>query len=323
MRLSAAFKYFVNVAQRIRAQEGLVAAVRGVLHLTLLEASKIPRQIRFNRRSSTSAEVVPRTYDSSLMSASIVNEIADSLARMPLQFERVIFDAGALRQHAESFRYPRFYAGGSVEKGGFRENKVVEYFVSLELTPITQHDIVIDVASEYSVFPEMIRELFGASAFRQDLIYRAGVHADRIGGNAAKMDIDPDFATRLMLHNSFEHFEGDADTGFIREAWRVLRPGGTVCIVPLFLTSSHTVLTDPLVDQRDVEWDAEGDVVSMIGYRNRFGRFYNLDTLQRRVIEPATQCGFRASIHRVTNIDELRPGSLLHFALVLEKPKPS
>ena len=205
-------------------------------------------------------------------------------------------------------------------KGGFRENKIVEYFVSLELTPIARSDVVIDVASEYSVFPEMIRELFAATAFRQDLIYPAGVHGDRIGGNAAMMDVDPDFATRLMLHNSFEHFEGDADSGFIREAWRVLRPGGTVCIVPLFLTSLHTVLTDPLVDQRDVEWDAEGSVVSIIGNRNRFGRFYSLDTLQRRVIEPATQCGFRTSIHHVTNIRELQPGSLLHFALVLEKP---
>jgi hypothetical protein len=320
MRFSAAFKYLINVGQRIRAQEGWPAAARGIARLMILEASKIPRQIRFTRRSSTTGEVGPRTYDSDLMSASIVDDVSDSLAHMALEFERVSFDPGALREHAQSFRYPRFYAGGSVETGGFRENKIVEYFVSLELTPIAPNDVVIDVASEYSVFPEMIRKLFAATAFRQDLIYPTGVHGDRIGGNAAKMDVDPDFATKLMLHNSFEHFEGDADSGFIREAWRVLRPGGTVCIVPLFLTSSHTVLTDPFVDQRDVKWDAEGRVVSIPGYRNRFGRFYSLDTLQRRVIEPARECGFRVSIRHVTNIQKLQPGSLLHFALVLEKP---
>jgi hypothetical protein len=308
------------VGQRIQTQEGWLAAARGVARLTLLEASKIPRLLRFKRNATTSAHMASRTYDSNLMSASVVDDVVDSLARLPLQFDTVSFDPRALRVHSASFRYPRFYAGGSVKKGGFRENKIVEYFVSLELTPIGRNDVVIDVASEYSVFPEMIRELFGASAFRQDLIYPAGVRGDRIGGNAAKIDVDRDFATRLMLHNSFEHFEGDADTGFIREAWRLLRPGGTVCIVPLFVTSSHTVLTDPVVDQRGVEWDAEGRVVSIIGYRNRFGRFYSPETLQRRVLEPATQCGFRPTIHHVSNIRELQSGSLLHFALVLEKP---
>jgi len=254
-----------------------------------------------------------------LMSAEVVRDIVDSLEQTP-RFHSVSFDPGALRKHCESFRYPRFYAGGAVANGGFREYKIVEYFVSLELTPIDSDDTVIDVASEYSVFPDMVRELFNASVFQQDLIYPPGVHGDRIGGNAAGMDIEPGFANRLMLHNSFEHFEGDADSGFIREAWRILKPGGTVCIVPLFLSSSHTVLTDPLVDQRDVEWDPEGTVVSIIGYRNRFGRFYSLDTLQRRVIEPATQCGFRPTIQYVKNIQELQSGSLLHFALVLEKP---
>ena len=319
MRVSAAFKYLINVAQGVRAQEGWRAAARAIGRLILLEALKIPRIIDFKRSSGTSAHAAPRTYDFDLMSATIVHDLVDSLERMPLEFNRVSVDPRALRKHSESFHYPRFYAGGSAAKGGFRDNKIVEYFVSLELSPIGPSDIVIDVASEYSVFPVMVRKLFGASVFRQDLIYPPGVHGDRIGGNAARMDVDPGFATRLMLHNSFEHFEGDADSDFIREAWRILKPGGTVCIVPLFLTSPHTVLTDPLVERRDIEWDPEGTAVSIVGYRNRFGRFYSLDTLQRRVIEPATECGFRLTIHYVENIHELQPGSLLHFALVLEK----
>jgi hypothetical protein len=319
MRVSAAFKYPINVAARVRAQEGWQAAGSAIGRLILLEAAKIPRLVRFKRLEGTGAHAALRMYELDLMSDKVVENLVDSLEQAP-RFQRVSFDPRALRKHSESFRYPRFYAGGSVANGGFRENKIVEYFVSLELTPIGSGDTVVDVASEYSVFPEMVRELFDAAVFRQDLIYPPGVHGDRIGGNAARMDVEPGFATRLMLHNSFEHFEGDSDSGFIREAWRILKPGGTVCIAPLFLTSSHTVLTDPLVDQRDVEWDPEGTVVSIIGYRNRFGRFYSLDTLQRRVIEPATQCGFRPTVQYVENIQELQPGSLLYFALVLEKP---
>src|SRR5205823_8461573 len=132
--------------------------------------------------------------------------------------------------------YPRFYAGGSSAGGGHREKKILEYFVSLTIVPIEQDDVVIDVASERSVFPELVRHLTGAVVFRQDLIYRVGIHEDRIGGSAASMPLPDGFATKLTLHNSFEHFEGNADTAFVREAWRVLRPGGAVCIVPLFLS---------------------------------------------------------------------------------------
>ena len=38
--------------------------------------------------------------------------------------------------------------------GGSRESKILEYFLSLQLLPISPSDIVIDVASERSVFPD-------------------------------------------------------------------------------------------------------------------------------------------------------------------------
>ena len=101
---------------------------------------------------------------------------------------------------------------------------------------------------------------------------------------------------KLFLHNSFEHFEGDIDTGFVREAWRVLRPGGGLCVVPLYLSARHQIVTDPLVDRSGIEWDPDAEVVERIGHRNRFGRFYSAETLAERVLRPAFECGFRAEI---------------------------
>jgi len=72
----------------------------------------------------------------------------------------------------------------------------------LKLTPITPNDIVIDVASEYSVFPDVVRQLFGARVFQQDLIYRSGIEGDHIGGSAKQMDIDFHFTSKLILHNA-------------------------------------------------------------------------------------------------------------------------
>ena len=89
------------------------------------------------------------------------------------------------------------------------------------------------------------------------------------------MPIGAEFANKLILHNSFEHFEGEADRDFISEAWRVLRPGGEVCIVPLYLSQRYEIFTDPLVDTRDLAWDPGARIARVRGFRNRFGRFYS------------------------------------------------
>lgn len=317
MRVIAAFKYLINLALRIRDQEGLRSASLAVVRLISLEAMKIPRLLYL--KSSSEGRFNSGRPD--LLSADAVKDLVNSLEHMALDVRRLSLDPEELRRHRESFRYPRFYAGGSVAQGGAREMKIVEYFVSLKLTPITANDIVIDVASEYSVFPDVVRQLIGARVFQQDLIYRSGIDGDRIGGSAAQMNIDSHFTSKLILHNAFEHFEGGTDTGFVQEAWRILKPGGTVCIVPLFLTKSHMTLTDPLVDREDILWDSEGSVVPVIGYRNRLGRLYSPDTLQTRVIDPARRCGFQPVIYHLDNIDSLQAGSPLHFGLVLGKPE--
>ena len=205
-------------------------------------------------------------------------------------------------------------------KGGARETKILEYFVALQLLEIQSSDVVIDVASERSLFPDVVRTLIGARVFRQDLIYPVGVRGDRIGGNAAHMPIEDDFADALALHNSFEHFEGDSDTGFIREAWRVLKPGGKVCIVPLFMSEQYEILTDPVVKPDDLDWDLGALVFDVLGYRNRFGRFYNSVAFKQRVVQPAAECGFDMEVLRFENARELEPKSALEFGLVLRKP---
>ena len=62
--------------------------------------------------------------------------------------------------------------------------------------------------------------------YRQDLVFPAGVHGDRIGGSAAELPLDASSVDAMTLHCSYEHFEGDADTGFIRIApWIEPDPG--------------------------------------------------------------------------------------------------
>ena len=122
---------------------------------------------------------------------------------------------------------------------------------SLDLIRPRATDVIIDIASEWSIFPQTTQRLTGATVYRQDLIYPAGVHGQRIGGSAAHMPVPDGFADTLVAHNSYEHFEGNSDSEFIREAWRVLKPGGVACILPLFMTDRFVIISDPLVELRE------------------------------------------------------------------------
>ena len=199
-----------------------------------------------------------------------------------------------------------------------REQKLLEYFVSLDLLAIKPDDVVIDIASEWSVFPKVVRERIGAQVYRQDMIYPPGVHGDQIGGSAAHMAIPDNFATKLVLHNAFEHFEQNADTEFIVEAFRILKPGGSLCILPLFMAAQHSIMTDPLVNRRGVVWDKAAKIVEWPGFHNRFGRFYDVDALRLRVLEPGNQ--FETVIYHVENVSQVNRGAYLHFALFVRKP---
>jgi SAM-dependent methyltransferase len=318
--LGTAFRYFVNVVVLTKSQEGWVSAARASVNLLRAEAAKIPRAVRL---ASIRREQMPATSGE----APIVDIplILDDAAKRGIDVEHASIDREALTRHICAFRYPRFYAGGSIDTGGAREAKILEYFVSLQCLPVATRDIVIDVASERSVFPEMLRATTGARVFRQDLIYPPGIQRDRIGGSADQMPLSADFADKLFLHNSFEHFERDSDTKFIREAWRVLKPGGGVCIVPLYLSTRHQILTDPLVDTGDVEWDPDAEIVERIGHHNRFGRCYSVATLAERVLEPARQCGFETTLYYFAPDDEdtndviTRAERGVRFALVFIK----
>jgi hypothetical protein len=319
MRAGAAVRYLVNSVALARQQEGSRSAAKTGLALVTDELKKLRTRQRLSR---THPELLALASRRAAVGAPDVEveAIRRGLESAAIPVVELPLDASAFARHVRNARYPRFYAGGPVAKGGAREWKLLEYFVSLELMDVRASDVVVDVASERSVFPDMLEEHYGARVYRQDLTYPPGLHGGRIGGNAASMPVPAEFADLLVLHNSFEHFERSADTEFVREAWRVLRPGGLVCIVPLYLAERYAILTDPLVDTTEVEWDAGAEVLPVAGHRNRFGRFYSPLVLAERVLRPAEACGFDVRLYHFLNIHDLNPTTGLHFGLVLAKP---
>ena len=307
-------RYVTNLFSMVATDQGRVPAARETGRFVIGELGMLPRLARHKlaEGGTDGNGFKPTRYS---------DDVRRELGNLGVELRPYRIDIEAFNDHVETNGYPRNYAAGPVDEGGAREKKLGEYFVSLDLLDLRPDDVVIDVASEYSVFPRMIRERFGVTCFRQDLIYPPGIDGDRIGGSADAMAVPDGFADKIVLHNAFEHFEGMADSGFVTEAARVLKPGGLVCIVPLFVCDRYCILTDPLVSRKAIVWDEGADVIEELWHHNRFGRFYDPAALKRRVLEPAAAVGLETVLYHFENVTEVHPRASMHFGLVLRKPE--
>lgn len=215
-------------------------------------------------------------------------------------------------------RYPADFLGGPATPDFGQRS--LEHFASLALTKPQRGDTVIDVGSNASPLLDIVRELSGAEAYEQDLQFPPGVNGARIGGDAAAMPVPDGFADVLLLCSAYPHFEGDADTRFIAEAARVLKPGGRVAILPLYLSDTYGAKTDPRLRWGGLRFDPGMTPFLIPGLNVRFSRSYDASRLLQRVLEPAARAGFDHSLLRVRGGRALVPESYLDFALVLRKP---
>lgn len=217
---------------------------------------------------------------------------------------------------ADYRQYADYYAGPGRHNYG---EKSLEHYIAWELLDLQPDDVYIDIANDHSPTPEIYSALSKCRSYRQDLIFEPGLHGDRIGGDAANMPVPDGFASKMALHCSFEHFEGDADIRFIAECRRVLRPGGRVCILPLYLHTEYAIQLDPLVYTRArPEFEPDATLHCARGYANRHGRFYDVAHLTERI---RNHCdGLRLTIYDLQNAGEVSPLCYVKFVMLLEKP---
>lgn len=208
--------------------------------------------------------------------------------------------------------YPDYYSFNRPEKS-------LEHYLALRFLQLEMQDIYIDIASEHSPVPEIYQWLFGLTAYRQDLEYPSGIHGRKIGGDAAHMPVPDEFATKMALHCSFEHFEGESDIGFVREMARVLSPGGKACIAPLYLFDEYAIQTDPVVAvQGNVVFEDDAALYCAQGWGNRHGRFYDPEHFASRVC--ANLGDLRIQIYRIMNAQTIDTSCYVRFALLVTKP---
>lgn len=226
-------------------------------------------------------------------------------------------DVAAFWRYVEEsgYRQMAYWEGGKARAG---TEKWLEHFVSIDLLRPQQGDVLVDIASCSSPFPDILRERWGCQTYRQDWSYPPGLNGDRIGSDAAALPVPAEFADGLTLHCSFEHFEGDRDARFLREAERILRPGGRLCILPLYTNWTYCVQTDlEAWHLRRPEFERDAVVCVSSKWGEVHGRFYDPPHFVERILGSLGR--LRLQFYRVENYEEVAPDCYLRFAAVFTR----
>lgn len=221
---------------------------------------------------------------------------------------------------ADPQRYSTFFKTAAYRSDYYPvelQEKSFEHFAALELLNPGPSDVLIDIAAEGSPLSEIAARRHGARAYAQDIMYPYGVSGNRIGGDACAMPIADGFATGVALTCSLEHFEGDGDTRLFHELSRVLRPGGKVVVIPLYLHYEAAIQSDPTYSAAlDLPFDPEATIYCAKGWKNRHGRFYSPTSLVDRIITQTSS--FRFTVFRLTGLEGIGPDIYARFALFAE-----
>lgn len=200
-----------------------------------------------------------------------------------------------------------------------RFEKYLEHQISADLLAPPAGGTLIDVACGGSYFG-VIMQRRGFRTIDQDLAFPLGLRDEQLGGDAAAMALPDACVDGMTLHCSFEHFEGDADSRFVRECSRVLKSGGRTVIIPLYLNNRHFTVTDPYHFAREtIPMDDGATPALLIGYSNRHGRHYNPAAFVRRVLEPSRKAGLEPTLTLIEDTVAISPLCYLRFALTLQK----
>ena len=210
-----------------------------------------------------------------------VNDFIQRFETLGMPIEKIIIDIEDFKAWME--RHPtltEFYS----KSGSVKIEKCLEHYLTWKHLNIRKSDVIIDVASAGSPFARLLRRQ-GIEAYSQDLSFPAGINKYKIGGDAGDMSLPEGFADVLTLHCAFECFQGDADQRFARNSTRILKKGGRVGIVPLYIDTVHFVKTSPWCDKRNIKiepnslWLWRDDP-----YKAPFSRHYSPESFYNSIV---------------------------------------
>ena len=219
--------------------------------------------------------------------------------------------------------FPLDYHGG--QSSGVWDEKLLEHWLSKKLLGLehyTKNDIFIDVAACTSPWAIILRERLSLSSFAIDLDNNNPAYSSldyyRIE-NATKTSFESESVSGCSLHCAYEMFMKDDDTRLISEAVRILKPGGKMIILPLYMHTHYCSYATPEYFDKGYS-DPEAKEYVRNDYMGiPSSRKYNAEKLKKRVLEPITEAGMKYRLYALRNKSEFGENIYCHFILEIEK----
>ena len=228
----------------------------------------------------------------------LIKKIKDS--KIPLKHKKIDINdfKDWCKEYYEIIDFYKNFGDVSIEKP-------LEHYITMKFLNLTKNDIFIDIASASSPWANILNNHLGNKAYSQDLVFKDGINGSKIGGDASNMFVCDNFADVLTLHCAFECFQGDSDINFIKETGRVLKKGGRLGIVPLYLDSIYFVKTGPRYDKRKVNIEKEARWIWRDDQWDNepFSRHYSPEMLKKRIYDNINK--LKVEIIHFTNLDEI------------------
>lgn len=257
----------------------------------------------------------PWTQRQRCMSPPDHDTIAATLSRAGVTVKPYSIDLIDFQQWLDLVSFPEKYQR---QCGAIFKEKALEHYVGAKLLSIQPGDVLIDVASSNSPWSEMAERAYECSAYALDLCFKRGIHGRRIGADATAMPLPDGWANGMALHCSFEMFEGTADIDLIPEAQRVLKPGGRMVILPLYLHDAYFAYSSPLSDRRGLDYQGAARVWRDDEWPVRFSRKYSVDSFVERIVSALGS--MKLTVYVMQNETQVASNCYLKFAALFEKP---
>lgn len=250
-------------------------------------------------------------------------QIAEDLEKADFEVLKYRVDKDDYDQYLSQANYQVEYPEYIEEFKESLPGKTFQHYVSYKLLDMKKDDVYMDVASSNSVFPYIAEKICQVKTFKQDISYKWGVNGNRIGSYASSIPMPDNSIDYMALHCSLEHFEGNEDFLFIKEAHRLLSVKGKVCIIPLYLADEYVIMTSPKVwiDKYSVyikapEFDPRARISINDSIRQRQSKHFSVQILKEELLDKFSD-KFNIKIYFIENFREFERAK--PFVLVLEK----
>jgi predicted SAM-dependent methyltransferase len=284
---------------------------------------ELPQNGHNNRISFTASARLPR---SGAKDNIILDEIvsAESLETIEAQGD---FPTDLLQLDGKDYEnwVVAFFPDWQKRFGHLYQKKIMELYVTHYILAPEKDDTYMDVAGGLNTYTHRLdcRKKFIQSILITDELRETfGDDTEYIQSDAASIPLPDASVSKMSCHHSFEHFQAQSDSAFVKEAQRLLRPGGKCCIVPIFIGNNFVEVTR--ITKPHCHYDKRARYVvdptaRLTGGEScgDYARIYDISSFQRRVFEQVDREKFDVTLLEIMIDGKLIPDMTLscHFGI--------